>query len=282
VLSELLGRAGFEEKVAGLSRLNLVQQGGELAYLLRHDPEYRCVRKEHLIEVGRRIRLKRNILLLTEVVERGIEGHRFDFYVISAAPEEIVASALRGIVAPDHIIGTRFRYDWQSGEIDSIVRVTAGFGKVAALEELQRELGVPSDRVVYVGDGSSDVHVMLDVNHRGGLTIAVSEAKYIAQIAKRAIMSENALSLLVPILEEIIGYEPSRIRALLEEWGVLIQEWDKVRTDWLVFRESATIRHRPPLPGSGHREPILGVTEPVDLSTSAERPGSVDGQAWHR
>ena len=31
VLSELLGTSGFVDKVAGLSRLNLVQQGGELA-----------------------------------------------------------------------------------------------------------------------------------------------------------------------------------------------------------------------------------------------------------
>ncbi len=31
------------------------------------------------------------------------------------------------------------------------------------------------DRVVYVGDGSSDVHVMLHVNRLDGLTIAVSE-----------------------------------------------------------------------------------------------------------
>src|ERR1700730_11208620 len=56
VLSELLGNSRFGEKVAGLSNMNLVQQGGELAYLLLHDPEYRCVRKEHLIEVGKRIR----------------------------------------------------------------------------------------------------------------------------------------------------------------------------------------------------------------------------------
>ncbi len=33
VLSELLGISGFEERVAGLGRTNLVQQGGELAYL---------------------------------------------------------------------------------------------------------------------------------------------------------------------------------------------------------------------------------------------------------
>src|SRR6266542_2301439 len=55
VLSELLGVSGFQEKVAGLSHIPLVQEGGELAYLLRHDPEYRCVRQAHLIEVGRRI-----------------------------------------------------------------------------------------------------------------------------------------------------------------------------------------------------------------------------------
>ena len=36
VLSELLGITGFEERVAGMARINLVQQGGELAYLLLH------------------------------------------------------------------------------------------------------------------------------------------------------------------------------------------------------------------------------------------------------
>src|ERR687891_1799652 len=41
VLSELLDISGFLEKVVALSRLNLVQQGAELAYLLAHDPEYR-------------------------------------------------------------------------------------------------------------------------------------------------------------------------------------------------------------------------------------------------
>src|SRR5256886_17193384 len=52
ILSEIVGIPGFREKVAGLSRTNLVQQGGELAYLLRHDPDYRAVRREHLIEAG--------------------------------------------------------------------------------------------------------------------------------------------------------------------------------------------------------------------------------------
>jgi phosphoserine phosphatase len=238
-LSELLGIPGFREKVAGLSRLNLVQQGGELAYLLRHDPEYRRVRKQDLTGVGRRVRLKRNIALLARLLESGIEGYHFDFYVVSAAPEEVVRSALQGIVPPEHVIGTQFHYARQSGEIESIIRVPAGHGKVAAVDELQLGLCLPKDRVVYVGDGSSDIHVMLHVNHRGGFTIAASEAKCITQIAKRTIVSDDALSVLVPILEEIVGYEPSQIRALFEEHGAPIQEWDKVRTDWMTLRESA-------------------------------------------
>src|SRR5437899_13030689 len=84
VLSELLGSTGFEEKVAGLSRAHLVQQGAELAYLLLHDPEYRCVRREHLIEAGKRIRLKENIRLLSQVLDR-LDGYHFSFYVISEA-----------------------------------------------------------------------------------------------------------------------------------------------------------------------------------------------------
>ena len=238
VLSELLGASRFQEKVAGLSRINLAQQGGELAYLLLHDPEYRCVRKEHLIEVGKRIRLKQNIRLLTQFLENGIDGYRFSFYVISAAPEEVIQSALEGIVPPDHIYGTRFDYDPASGEIRSILRVPAGYGKVAVLDELQAKLQVSNDRIVYVGDGSSDVHVMLHVNRRDGFTIAVSETRHIAQIAKRSVLSDDALSVLIPILEDIAEYDAARIRALFESHGLLIQEWDKVRTDWLTIGAS--------------------------------------------
>jgi len=238
-LSELLGTSGFHEKVAGLARINLVQQGGELAYLLLHDPEYRRVRREDLVEVGRRIRLKHNIDRLAGILADGIDGHHFDFHVVSAAPEEVVQSALAGIVPPDHIHGTRFRYSQSTGEIESIVRVTAGYGKVAAIDELQRRLSVGGDRVVYIGDGSSDVHVMLHVNRLEGYTIAVSEAKYLAPIARRTILSEDALSVLVPLLEDIAGWNPLRIRAFFERQGLQIQEWDKIRTDILTIRGGA-------------------------------------------
>src|SRR6478735_12489755 len=94
VLSELIGATGFEEKVAGLARSNLVQQGGELAYLIRHDPEFRGVRREHLVETGRRVRLKRDIPRLLDFLDRGIDGDRFSFFVISAAPREVIQAAL--------------------------------------------------------------------------------------------------------------------------------------------------------------------------------------------
>jgi phosphoserine phosphatase len=239
LLSEMLGIAGFDEKVAGLSRLNLVQEGAELTYLLRHDPEYRRVRRSDLAEVGRRIRLKRNIRLLPELLQRGIDGYQFDAYVVSAAPEEIVHAALEGIVPREHIIGTRLGYDATSGEICAVEQVAAGYGKVAAVERLRTELGVPCERVVYVGDGSSDLHVMLHVNRGDGLTIAVSEARHVTQIARRTVISDDALSVLVPIVEEIAGYEPSQVRLLFEQHGLVIQEWERVRTDWVTIRQPA-------------------------------------------
>jgi HAD superfamily phosphoserine phosphatase-like hydrolase len=234
VLSEMLGIPGFAEKAAGLADIHLVQQGGELAYLLLHDPEYRRVRREDLIEVGRRIRVKPNLRLLSRLLE-SLEGYDFAFYVISAAPEEVIRSALDGIVPESRIFGTRFRYDDFTGEIEAIERLSAGYGKVAVLEELRTRHAVSYDRVIYVGDGGSDVHVMLHVNRLGGLTIAVSENRYLTPIARRTILSDDGLSVLVPILEEIAGWDSPRIRALFAAHGFVLQDWDKMRTDSLTI-----------------------------------------------
>src|SRR5437660_2769604 len=239
VLSELLGISGFHERVTGLSRLNLVQQGAELAYLLRHDPEFRRVTRGHLLKVGRPVRVKRNVELLTRMLAQGIDGHRFDFYVISAAPQEVVLSALEGIVPADHIVGTKVQFQPDDGKIGTLERGAAGYGKVAAVEEIRARHVVPRDQVVYVGDGQSDIPVMLHVNRGDGFTIAASEAREVAHIAKRTVISDDALSVLVPILEEIAGFGPSQIRALFEDQGLVIQEWDRVRTDWLTIRDGA-------------------------------------------
>jgi hypothetical protein len=53
------------------------------------------------------------------------------------------------------------------------------------------------------------------------------------------VISDDALSVLVPVLEEVVGYDAGRIRLLFEERGLLIQEWDRVRTDWLTIRDGA-------------------------------------------
>jgi phosphoserine phosphatase len=237
VLSELLGISGFEERVAGLARSNLVQQGGELAYLIRHDPEFRGVRREQLVEAGRRVRLKTAIPALVDFMERGTAGYRFSFFVISAAPREIVISALDGVVPPERIYGTELEFDARSGEVRAIKRVPAGYGKVAVLDELGQRLGVAPDRIVYVGDGSSDVHVMLHVNNHDGFTIAVSENKQLARIAKSTVLSENAFSIMVPILDQLLHWRSRDIRELFEGYGLALSEWEKDRTDRVKISE---------------------------------------------
>ena len=238
VLSELIGASQFQQKVDGLARCNLVQQGGELAYLIRHDPEFRGVRREHLVETGRRVRLRKNIPALLEFLERGLEGYRFSFFVISAAPREVIESALAGILPPERIFGTEFEYDAGSGEVRSIVRVPAGYGKVAVVEELESRFEAAPARTIYIGDGSSDVHVMLHVNNRDGFTIAVSENTQLARIAKSTVLSEDACSVMVPILEQVIGWSSGDIRSLFESNGLTLHEWEKARTDRVIVRET--------------------------------------------
>lgn len=240
MLSELIGVHGFRDKVDGLARCNLVQQGGELAYLIRHDPEFRGVRREHLVETGQRVRLRKDIPALVDFLARGVEGCKFSFFVISAAPREVIQSALAGIVSPDHIFGTEFQYD-STGEVQAIVRVPAGYGKVAVIEQLEEALGLTPDRTIYVGDGSSDVHVMLHVNNRDGFTIAVSENTQLARIARTTVLSDNAFSIMVPVFEQVLGRKSSDIRALFEANGLTLQEWEKARTDRITVRESTAL-----------------------------------------
>ena len=238
VLSDLMGVANFDAKVEKLASSNLVQQGGELAYLLVHDPDYRGVRREHLEEVGRRIRLKRNLGLLEPLLAAAAEGVSVSFHVVSAAPEELIRAALDRLVDPCHIHGTRFAYS-EDGAISGVLQVTAGYGKVARLDSVQAQLGVSDDRIIYVGDGQSDVHVMLHVNRRLGYTVSVSDTKSVAQIACRTVLGDDALGILVPILEDLFGWDSVRIRALFESRHLLIQEWSKVRTDWITISAEA-------------------------------------------
>jgi hypothetical protein len=103
---------------------------------------------------------------------------------------------LEGILSAEHIYGTDLDFDPSSGEVRAIKRVPAGYGRVGVIEELGRELGLAADRVIYVGDGSSDVHVMLHVNNHDGL-----------------------------------DWWAGAIRELLERNGLTLDAWEKTRTD---------------------------------------------------
>jgi HAD superfamily phosphoserine phosphatase-like hydrolase len=185
VLAEMMGIPNFQGYVRKLAQANLVQQGGELAYLLVHERAFRDVRKEHLREAGKKVRLKKHIQLLSKLLE-DIGGCHFLFYVVSAAPQEIVESALEGIVPADHIYASQIAFD-EEGRVVGVSSLRAGYGKVVILDELRAKAPIGHNHLVYVGDGSSDVHVMLHVNWLEGLTIAVSENRFLAPIAKRSV-----------------------------------------------------------------------------------------------
>jgi len=238
VLTELLGIPAeeFKRKTEGMAQMNLVQQGAELAYLLLHDPAFRSrVRREHLVEAGKRVPLKENIDLLYRTLRDAIPGYEFEFFVLSAAPVEIVQSALEGIVPADQIFGTQFQWG-AHGEIERLIRCTAGYGKVTRIMQLQAERSLGPDRIVYSGDGSSDMHAILHVNEGDGLTIAVSETRSLTRIAKRTVLSENALAVLVPILEEVAHWTQPQIRGFFELQGFHVQDWARMRTDVLTLR----------------------------------------------
>lgn len=239
VLAELIGIKNFHDRVKGLSQINLVQQGAELSYLILHDPEFRRVRKEHLVETGKLIRLKHNVGLFAKTLENLADGYKFSFYVISAAPQEIIQSALEGIVPPENIFGTRFYYNPNSGEVQAIVRASAGWGKITVLEEIRATLEISHDHIVYMGDGSSDLPVMMHVNSYDGLTIAVSEAEFITRVARRTVLSENAMSVLVPVMEDVLRWDSAHIRRFFASQGLMLREWGKSRTDQLTIQESA-------------------------------------------
>ncbi|HEY5894596.1 MAG TPA: haloacid dehalogenase-like hydrolase [Chthoniobacterales bacterium] len=248
VLGEIAGIKDFEGKVKGLSRSNLVQQGAELAYLLRHDPEFRSIRRKHLIEAGKHVRLKDNVGLLANILNDDLGDVQFKFVVISAAPREVVQSALEGILPAENIYGTEFEYDPETDEVASVKRVPAGSGKVAVLQELEQKFDVSPNHTIYIGDGSSDLYVMHHVNSRDGHTIAVSETKDIGRIAQRSVLSENAASVMAPILEDILGWNATQIRDLFEAHGLAIHGWDKIRTDWLTFHKIENANHMVEVP----------------------------------
>ncbi len=237
LISQMIGikPERFLAKVKELRRRNITQLGGELAYLLVSDPEYKNkVTKEILIETGRVIRLKEDVKDLFAVLENGIKGTEFISYVVSACPRLLIEKSLAGILPEERIFGTDFIFG-QDGKVLEIEKTAAGQGKVSIVDELVEKEHIPRERVIYVGDGSSDLHVMLHINVYGGFTIAVSPSPYLGHISKRTVLSENALAVLAPILEECLGFDEEEIKEFYNEIGHPIYEWNRAKTEWLTI-----------------------------------------------
>ncbi|MDD5634207.1 MAG: haloacid dehalogenase-like hydrolase, partial [Candidatus Omnitrophica bacterium] len=222
----------FDQKIEEIKRRNIVQLGGELAHLIVQDPDYiGKVSKDLLYEVGKEIKLKKGVIELMSILAEGIDDYRFGTYIVSAAPKECIERAVEKIFPVANIYGTTFIY--KNGIAQDVERTNAGHAKVATLDMLKQKENVPRDAIVYVGDGSSDVHVMLHVKSYHGYPITVSPAPYMGHICRRSVISDNVLSILVPILQDLLNYDQEKVRAFFENKGHAILEWNRADTEWL-------------------------------------------------
>ena len=70
----------------------------------------------------------------------------------------------------------------------------------------------------------------------GAVASVVSRAKAMA-LTWDAVgtLSDDALSVLVPVLEDRLGWNTAKIRAYFDAQGFALREWDKVRTDTITL-----------------------------------------------
>ena len=165
------------------------------------------------------------------ILAEGIDTYRFSTHIVSAAPKECVDKALEHILPVENIYGTTFIY--KDDIVQDVERTNAGHAKVSTIDMLKLKENVTRDAIIYVGDGSSDVHVMLHVMSYNGYSITVSPAPYMGHICRRSVISDNVLSILVPILEDLLKYDKERVREFFEERGHAILEWNRADTEWL-------------------------------------------------
>src|SRR5260370_31689419 len=77
VLSELIGFHGFHDKAKGLAEMNLVQQVAELSSLILHDPDFRKVRSEPLVQTANHIGLNHDVALFARALANLAHAPRF-------------------------------------------------------------------------------------------------------------------------------------------------------------------------------------------------------------
>jgi len=52
------------------------------------------------------------------------------------------------------------------------------------------------------------------------------------------VLSDDAFSVIVPILEDLLGRGVSEIRTVFESNGLTLEQWDKARTDRVTIRDT--------------------------------------------
>jgi len=244
-VAELIGVdiSDFEKKLDDLRVKYFLQPGAELAYLLTHDEQFKGkVTKEILKKAGKRTQLKDTTKEFFEILKNPIKGvkrgeeYLFVPYVISAAPKEIVEACLEDIISPDNIVATEFTFD-ERGIVKGIKKTIAGYGKVIALDEILERENIPKNQVIYIGDGLSDIHLMLEVRTYKGFPISVSLSSYLSHVAHISVISAETVAVLIPILKNIVGYSEARIRDFLLEKGLAIRSLQEAEVYWPAIRK---------------------------------------------
>lgn len=64
----------------------------------------------------------------------------------------------------------------------------------------------------------------------------------LAGAAAIEVLSDNAFSILVPILHQVLGMRTPQIRALIDSHGLMLHDWERARTDRVEIREAAAPR----------------------------------------
>ena len=237
VLSELIGASRFTRRSTGLARSNLVQQGGELAYLIRHDPG--VPRRPARAPRGDR----------AGASGCGATSRRSSSCSRAASTASLLVLRHLGGAARGDPVGARRA----SCPPDAHLRHGARLRRAARAKCARCRASPPAtarspssrssrtgwasrpDRTIYIGDGSSDVHVMLHVNNRAGFTIAVSENRQLCADRqehgpqRRRVERDGADARAGARLGD------REIRSLFESYGLTLHEWEKARTDRVTF-----------------------------------------------
>ena len=225
ILSAKLGVSAeqFEHKIEEIKRRNIVQLGGELAHLIIRDPDYvGKVNKDLLYKVGKEVELKKGVPELMKTLAEGFDNYRFSTHIVSAAPKECVEKAVEHVFPVDNIHCTNFIY--KNNIVQDVERTNAGHAKVSTIDMLKQKENVTRDAIIYV---------VLHIMSYNGYTITVSPAPYMGHICRRSVISDNVLSILVPILEDLLKYNQEKIRIFFEDRGHAILEWNRADTEWL-------------------------------------------------